>query len=119
MLGTQAMDTSAHQLFHALRVREVRPDADDAAIVCFDVPAELAAHFAYQPGQFLTLRHVLGGEEVRRSYSICDWGEPGALRIGVRLVPGCALEITLMMILLADSAFLPASSGLGASTTIL
>jgi ring-1,2-phenylacetyl-CoA epoxidase subunit PaaE len=82
------MDTSTHQLFHALGVREVRPDADDAAVVCFDVPAELAAHFAYRPGQFLTLRQLVDGAELRRSYSICDWGEAGALRIGVRLVPG-------------------------------
>jgi ring-1,2-phenylacetyl-CoA epoxidase subunit PaaE len=89
------MDTSAHQLFHALRVREVRPDADDAAIVCFDVPAELAAHFAYRPGQFLTVRATVSGEELRRSYSICDWGEPGVLRIGVRHVPGGAFTTWL------------------------
>jgi len=69
--------------FHPLTVREVRPDADDACIVSFDVPTELADSFRFEAGQYLTLRHG----EARRSYSIC--AAPGeALRVGVRHVPG-------------------------------
>jgi ring-1,2-phenylacetyl-CoA epoxidase subunit PaaE len=71
--------------FHALTVREVRPEADDAMVVTFDVPAGLQREFAFQPGQYLTLRRP--GTEPRRSYSICAApGEP--LRVGVRQVPG-------------------------------
>jgi ring-1,2-phenylacetyl-CoA epoxidase subunit PaaE len=69
--------------FHALTVRELRRDTDDAAIVSFDVPAELAASFRFSAGQYLTVRHG----ELRRSYSICAAaGE--TLRVGVRHVPG-------------------------------
>ncbi len=69
--------------FHSLRVRRVRPEADDAMTVTFDVPADLAATFRFEPGQYLTLRHG----ELRRSYSIC--AAPGeALRVGVRKVAG-------------------------------
>jgi ring-1,2-phenylacetyl-CoA epoxidase subunit PaaE len=71
--------------FHGLTVRGVRPEADDAMVVTFDVPAGLQREFSFQPGQYLTLRRP--GTEPRRSYSIC--AAPGErLRVGVRRVPG-------------------------------
>ncbi len=73
--------------FHPLTVRDVRRDTDDACIVSFDVPATLAAAFAFAPGQYLTLRHG----DLRRSYSICAGADEG-LRVGVRLVPGGAFS---------------------------
>jgi ring-1,2-phenylacetyl-CoA epoxidase subunit PaaE len=77
--------------FHALTVRAVRPDADDAVLVSFDVPPALAETFRFEPGQYLTLRNA---SDLRRSYSIC--AAPGeALRIGVRLVPGGAFSTWL------------------------
>lgn len=73
--------------FHRLAVRSVRPEADDALAVTFDVPADLAGRYRFAAGQSVTLRTVLDGEDVRRSYSICAApGEP--LRVGVRRVPG-------------------------------
>ena len=34
-------------------------------------PPELAEAFRFAPGQYLTLRHTLNGQEERRSYSLC------------------------------------------------
>ena len=69
--------------FHPLRVRELRPEADDAMVVTFDVPPALVDTFRFEPGQYLTLKHG----DLRRSYSICSGaGEP--LRVGVRRVAG-------------------------------
>lgn len=77
--------------FHPLRVAAVRPDGEEARVVSFDVPADQAATFRFDPGQYLTLRAVVGGAELRRSYSIC--AAPGeALRVGVRQVPGGAFS---------------------------
>ena len=77
--------------FHPLRVAAVRPDGEDARVVTFDVPADQTATFRFEPGQYLTLRAVVGGNELRRSYSIC--AAPGeALRVGVRRVPGGAFS---------------------------
>jgi ring-1,2-phenylacetyl-CoA epoxidase subunit PaaE len=75
--------------FHPLRVREVRPDTDDATLVTFDVPPEQRETFRFDAGQYLTVRRP--GDELRRSYSIC--AAPGeALRVGVRRVPGGAFS---------------------------
>ena len=69
--------------FHALRVSEVRADADDALLLSLEVPPELTDVFAFDAGQYLTLRQG----ELRRSYSICAApGEP--LRVGVRRLSG-------------------------------
>ena len=74
--------------FHPLRVREVRPDTDEAVIVSFDVPTGLAETFAFTQGQYLTLRADVNGEDLRRSYSICSGVDDGELRVGVRKVVG-------------------------------
>ena len=44
------------------------------------------------PGQYLTLRTTLDGEEVRRSYSICSGPDDGELRIAVKKVDGGAFS---------------------------
>ena len=74
--------------FHPLRVKSVRPDTDEAVIVSFDVPPDLAERFRFTQGQHLTLRSTLGGIDERRSYSICAGAGEGELRVGVRKVPG-------------------------------
>jgi ring-1,2-phenylacetyl-CoA epoxidase subunit PaaE len=71
--------------FHTLTVRGVLTEGDDALAVTFDVPPALRETFAFEPGQYLTLRRA--ADDVRRSYSICAAaGEP--LRVGVRRVAG-------------------------------
>ena len=74
--------------FHPLRVKSIRPDTDEAVIVAFDVPGELAEEFRFTHGQHLTLRETLDGSDERRSYSICAGAFDGELRVGVRKVPG-------------------------------
>jgi len=73
--------------FHSLPVSSISRDAD-ALIVGFDVPAALRGTFHFAPGQYLTLRTEIDGEDLRRSYSICSGLDDGALRVGIRLLPG-------------------------------
>jgi ring-1,2-phenylacetyl-CoA epoxidase subunit PaaE len=73
--------------FHKLKVSSVSPVSNDALRVAFEVPAALQDAYHFAPGQHLTLRTPLQGQEVRRAYSICS--APGeALCVGVRRVPG-------------------------------
>jgi ring-1,2-phenylacetyl-CoA epoxidase subunit PaaE len=73
--------------FHLLKVASVEPLCADAAAVTFEVPAELAAEYAFAAGQSLTLRREVDGIDERRSYSICA-PVGSAPRVGVRVVPG-------------------------------
>ncbi|MBN9526547.1 MAG: phenylacetate-CoA oxygenase/reductase subunit PaaK [Alphaproteobacteria bacterium] len=74
--------------FHPLTLSDVRRETADAVSLAFVVPPELAADFAWQPGQYLTLRTLVDGEDVRRSYSICAGPEDGELRVAVKHVEG-------------------------------
>ena len=74
--------------FHPLCVKSVRPETDEAVVVSFDVPADLAEQFRFTQGQHLTLKETIAGSEQRRSYSICAGPSDGELRVGIRKVPG-------------------------------
>ncbi|WP_462417989.1 1,2-phenylacetyl-CoA epoxidase subunit PaaE [Kytococcus sp. Marseille-QA3725] len=63
--------TRRRATFHPLRVAQVEQLTDSSAAITFDVPEELASEFVFEPGQHLTLRAEIDGEDVRRSYSIC------------------------------------------------
>lgn len=56
--------------YHALRVRAVVDETHDTKSLVFEVPPALADAFAYQPGQFLTLRLTIDGRHVPRCYSM-------------------------------------------------
>ena len=73
--------------FHALPITDVRRETADTVSIALAVPDGLRPGFAYHPGQYLTLRTTLDGEEVRRSYSICSGLDDGELRVAIKLVP--------------------------------
>ena len=77
--------------FHALPVADIRRETGDAVSIAFSIPPELAPDYRFQPGQYLTLRTTLDGEELRRSYSICT-GPDEELRIAVKRVEGGAFS---------------------------
>jgi ring-1,2-phenylacetyl-CoA epoxidase subunit PaaE len=83
-------------VFHELRVATVDRLTDDAVAVTFQVPDELREAFTFQAGQHLTVRRLVDGVDVRRSYSICSSPEEldrtGRLRIGVKQVSGGAFS---------------------------
>jgi ring-1,2-phenylacetyl-CoA epoxidase subunit PaaE len=74
--------------FHPLRVARVERETRDAVAITFAVPPALADQFRYVQGQHLTLRADIGGEDVRRSYSICSGVQDGVLRVAVKRSPG-------------------------------
>lgn len=73
--------------FHALKVVDVRAETDDAfSVTLAPNPADAPA-FAFAPGQHLTFRALIDGEDVRRNYSVCT-PPGGPLRVGIKQVPG-------------------------------
>lgn len=74
--------------FHTLRIADVRRETADALSLALDVPPELADRFRFQPGQYLTLRTQLDGQDTRRSYSICSAPDENELRVAIKRLPG-------------------------------
>jgi ring-1,2-phenylacetyl-CoA epoxidase subunit PaaE len=74
--------------FHQLRVKEIRRETNDCISVAFEVPGTLQELFTFRQGQNLTVKAVINGEEVRRSYSICSCPLDQELRIAIKRVEG-------------------------------
>jgi ring-1,2-phenylacetyl-CoA epoxidase subunit PaaE len=74
--------------FHRLTVKEIKKETPDCVSVLFDVPGELAGEFQFSQGQSLTMRALLNGEEVRRTYSICSSPLEKQLRVAIKKVDG-------------------------------
>ncbi len=74
--------------FHALKIREIRQETDDCVSISFDVPEGLQKDYQFKPGQHLTLKTDMNGEEVRRTYSICVAPSEQDLRVAVKKLEG-------------------------------
>ena len=74
--------------FHPLRISRLERFGDFAVALGFAVPEDLADAYRFLPGQYLTLRADIAGEEVRRPYSICTTPQSGTLGVGIKHVEG-------------------------------
>lgn len=93
---SSAPSAGARATFHPLRVARVERLTPESVGVTFDIPRPLRETFKFQQGQHITVRCDLGGEGIRRNYSICSSAVSGPLRIGVRHVPGGAFSTYAM-----------------------
>ena len=78
--------------FQELAIKRVSPEAAGAVAITFAIPEGERERFAFEPGQFLTLRATIDGQDVRRNYSISSprsrLAREGELEIGIRPVEG-------------------------------
>ena len=74
--------------FYPLRVAEIVPETEEANSIRFEIPAELVEAFRFKAGQHLTLRTDIGGEEVRRNYSLCTAPADNDLMVTVKRISG-------------------------------
>ncbi len=73
--------------FHPLKILDVSHETGDAILLTLAPAPGVAADFAFMPGQHLTFRADIDGEDVRRNYSICV--PPGApLKVGIKKIAG-------------------------------
>jgi ring-1,2-phenylacetyl-CoA epoxidase subunit PaaE len=71
---------------HTLRVSDLEVQTDDAVVVTFAIPGHLREAYRFKHGQHVAIVHDDGGEEIRRSYSICSPAGSDVLRIAIRRV---------------------------------
>ena len=84
LLTTKAGQKGVKPTFHSAKVLEVRRETTDCVSVALEVPN--AETFSFVPGQYLTLRSTINGQEVRRSYSLCSSPLSGELRVAIKQV---------------------------------
>lgn len=72
--------------FHKLQVKEIRRETPDCISILFAIPNDILHHFAFEAGQNITVKKIIDGEEIRRSYSICSAPFENELRVAVKKV---------------------------------
>jgi len=74
--------------FHKLVVKEVNKETNECVSVLFDIPGELKDIFRFKQGQSLTMRSMINGEEIRRTYSICSTPIENKWRVAIKKADG-------------------------------
>ncbi len=83
--------------FHTLTIKSVTRLTPDSVSLQFEIPEDLKEEFSFIPGQYLTLRKMIDGEEIRRSYSICSPLSQNTLSVGVKKVVDGTLSVPLQV----------------------
>lgn len=74
--------------FHNLRIKDIYKETEDTSVITFDVPLDLQAAFQFKQGQHLTLKAIINGEDVRRSYSLCSSPFDNEWKVAVKQILG-------------------------------
>ena len=74
--------------FHSLKVKEVKRETLDCVSVSFFIPEDLTEMFSFTEGQNITIKKNINGEEVRRSYSVCNAPYEQELRVAIKKTTG-------------------------------
>ncbi len=72
--------------FHSLKVKDIKRETPEAVSVAFEVPAPQQPEYLFKQGQYITLKMMIGGNEVRRSYSLCTAPHEKELRVAIKEV---------------------------------
>lgn len=75
-------------LFKTVKVKEIRKETSDAVSVAFNVNVADNPEFDYQSGQYVTIKKLINGEDIRRSYSLSSAPNESDFRIAVKKIEG-------------------------------
>lgn len=75
--------------FNTLKIKEIKQETKHAVSIAFEIPSTLSNAYQFLPGQYITLRVNVNGENLNRSYSLCsNPSDKNDYRIAVKRVPG-------------------------------
>ena len=73
--------------FETLYIKDIKKETSDCVSIAFTVPEKIQTDFNFTQGQYITLKKILNGVEIRRTYSICSSPLDNELRVAIKKVP--------------------------------
>lgn len=70
--------------FYSLKISDIKRETADTVSIALAVDESHRNHFTFKAGQYLTFKKIIGGEEIRRSYSICSKPSSNEWRVAVK-----------------------------------
>lgn len=74
--------------FYTLQIKNIARETDKSVSVEFSVPKQLKDLFSFKAGQYITLKTIIDGAEIRRDYSLCSSPNSGELKVAIKEVGG-------------------------------
>ncbi|MBA6151911.1 ferredoxin--NADP reductase [Gelidibacter maritimus] len=72
--------------YHTLTIKNIERVTSKSVTITFEVPQHLKDDFKFKAGQYITIKSMLNGTEIRRDYSLCSSPKSGDLRVAVKEV---------------------------------
>ena len=72
--------------FHKLSVKDIKRETEKSVSISFEIPKNLKDTFSFKAGQYITLKTLIDGHEIRRDYSLCVSPKSGELKIAIKEV---------------------------------
>ncbi len=79
--------------FHALKLASVDKLTPNAVALTFEIPEQLKSAYAFKAGQYITIKHKMDGQELRRAYSISSSPSSGKMTVGIKKMPGGTFSV--------------------------
>ncbi len=74
--------------FHSIKIADIYKETKDCSVISFDIPDDLKSEFQFKQGQHLTLKSIINGQDIRRSYSLCSSPVENTWKIAVKKING-------------------------------
>ncbi|AXT18559.1 ferredoxin--NADP reductase [Flavobacteriaceae bacterium AU392] len=72
--------------FHKLTIKEIVKETANAVTISFSIPEHLNEVFTFKAGQYITIKTIINGEELRRDYSLCVDAKSREFKVAVKAV---------------------------------
>jgi len=79
--------------FVLLTIKEVIQETPSAVSLVFNIPESLKPNFNFIPGQFITLKADINGEEVRRAYSLSSSPGDQNIKVSVKKIANGSFSV--------------------------
>lgn len=74
--------------FHPFKIKEIIRETSQAVSLSFEIPENLQNEFQFYAGQYITIKTIINGTEIRRAYSLCSAPNSNEFKVTVKEVEG-------------------------------
>lgn len=74
-------------IFYPLKVAQLERITPNAVAISLEIPGDVKNEFSFKAGQYITIKHRINGEEIRRAYSISSSPKHDLITVGIKKVP--------------------------------
>ena len=78
---------------YLLKVSKIVKETSHAVSIFFEIPTNIASEFTFTSGQYLTIETIIGGKNIRRSYSISSTPHSGEISVVIKEVKEGAFSV--------------------------